>query len=943
LRHDTAPPSIVASSRRVAGVGLQSPSETRVFKVKDGLPSDVVYGIAEDADGTLWVATRAGLARIRGDQVSNLAKTANLPRRSPVHLQLDGLGSLWATADDGIYRIALNDLNRAAEHADRTLSPDVFTTRDGLASVEVSWRCSGQAVGGDGRIYYATARGLSFVNPRGILTKRAPPNPEIVKVSAAGSAIAWSNGATISDGRERLDFRYTSPDLDAPDALEFRYRLAGYDPDWVEARSARTAHYTNVPAGKYRFSVAVRRPSGEWSAAGASVQVAVLPRWYETLPARILLGFSGLLAAYGLYRIRVFYLRKNERVLRSKVAERTEELRREVAERKSAEERVQSLVAELDQRVRERTAQLEFANLATRRSEERYALAVQGAQDGLWDWDLMASHFYLSPRWKAMLGYEDHELMSSLATWLSRVHPDDLAGFRHAIEPRPNHPGQIRHEYRMLDRSGAELWMLCRGIMVFDDDGKAVRAAGSQTDITARKLGEAELRRKATHDALTGLPNRLLFGDRLEQALLRARPGDPPQLAVLFLDIDHFKTINDSIGHGAGDQVLAEAAQRIKSSLRETDTAARLGGDEFAVILPELPDAAYATLIADRIQAKLNAPFLLGERQLSVAASIGVRLYSEAARAEDVLRDADTAMYRAKTEGRARTQLFEDGMRHEAVDRLRIEAGLRRALSNDELVLYYQPLVSLESGLAVGVEALVRWQDPERGLLPPSEFIGVAEACGLIGPLSEWVLETAFTQARKWQAQYPSPLRVSVNIPPQLLNDPRLASKIIERLQRLELKPSSVGLEIVETSVLETRPSVLENLEQLRTHGIQLAIDDFGTGYSSFGYLRRLPVGCLKIDRAFTQNLPTNANDATICRTILAMAAELGLSAVAEGVERAEQADFLRASGCAVAQGYYFCRPLPAEDCTRFLDSLEPKARRGQNPDESRSGHIELH
>ncbi len=890
----------------------------RVFRVGDGLPHDVVYGMVEGPDGSLWLATRAGIARLKGEQVFGFGLVSGTPTRSPVHVSLDALSNLWVTADDGVYRLPLAELNQVADGGASAVVSDVYTTRDGLRSLEISWRCAAQAVLPDGSIYYATQRGLSHVDPMRVPEDHSSPRARIEELWVGGKRYDERRPARLSDGRERIEIRYTTPQLSSQNRLEFRYRLAGYDASWVDARAGRVAHYTNVPAGEYRFQVAVRRPGGAFGSEPASLLLRVLPRWYETALARAAMGVSGVLLAYGLYRLQLLRVRKNEQLLRRRVLESTEELRREVAERRVAEDRARALTDELERRVRERTAQLELANLAARRSEARYALAVQGAQDGLWDWDLASGKLYLSPRWKAQLGYEDHELSSTLDAWLSHVHDDDVVALRHVLEPKDRHAGPIRHEYRMRDKHGRELWMLCRGVLVFDSRGIPVRAAGSQTDITARKVAEAELRRNATHDALSGLPNRLLFTDRLEQAMLRARSGSRPGFAVLYLDLDRFKSVNESFGHAVGDRLLSEVATRLRSCLREIDTAARVGGDEFAVVLPELPSESYPLEVADRLQQALREPFSIGERQVVLAVSVGIRLGGEG-HPEHLLRDADTAMYRAKAQGRGRYHVFDELLKNEASDRLRVETGLRRAIAQNELVLHYQPLISLTTGAAVGVEALVRWQDPERGLVGPSEFVGIAEACGLIAPLSEWVLSAACDQAKAWQQRFAEPACISVNVPPLLLNDPTLAAQIGEHLARRGLRASAIGLEIVETSVLETGSNVLDNLHRLRDMGVQVSIDDFGAGYSSFGYLKRLPIQRLKIDRSLTQSIPADTNDTAICRTILAMTAELKLTAVAEGVETQAQADFLRANGCGIAQGYFFSRPLPADECTAFL------------------------
>ncbi len=572
----------------------------------------------------------------------------------------------------------------------------------------------------------------------------------------------------------------------------------------------------------------------------------------------------------------------------------------------------------------------EFAE-TLRQSEERYALAAHGANDGLWDWDVASGRVYLSARWKSMLGHDEHEIGSNIDAWFCRVHEDDLPGLKEALEaPVGSGKTHIQHEYRMIHKDGRHVWVLCRGIVLLDSRGNPVRVAGSQTDITASKEAEEQLRRNALHDALTGLPNRALLMDRLEQAIVRAQRTDA-RFAVLFLDLDHFKTLNDSLGHLAGDQLLVQIARRLGDCLRSIDTVARLGGDEFAIILTDLENDETASIIAERIQEALGEPFDLEGHRVFTSASVGITLSSDKSqRAADFLRDADTAMYRAKSQGRARHQLFDGQMHEQAMERLSVETGMRRALERNELVLYYQPIVSLETGSVVGVEALIRWNHPERGILAPADFLAVAEESGLTLPISEWVVRSACEQARLWQR--PQPMRISVNVPPQQLKHPSFVQLISNNLRRSALLPSAIGLELVESSLIENRGAIVDNLQQLRAMGVYVAVDDFGTGYSSLSYLKRLPIDALKIDRSFTQGIPSDPNDTAISTTIIAMARSLNLQVVAEGVETREQVEFLRHHGCHTAQGYFFSRPLPAEECLKFLELGGQVVRMSSHP-----------
>jgi diguanylate cyclase (GGDEF)-like protein/PAS domain S-box-containing protein len=576
----------------------------------------------------------------------------------------------------------------------------------------------------------------------------------------------------------------------------------------------------------------------------------------------------------------------------------------------------------------------EFAE-TLRQSEERYALAAHGANDGLWDWDVASGQVYLSARWKSMLGYDELEIGGHIDAWFSHVHVDDLPGLKQALGAhvggRKTH---IQHEYRMTHKDGRHVWVLCRGIVLSDVHGRSVRVAGSQTDITGRKSAEEQLRRHALHDTLTGLPNRALLMDRLEQAIARAQRTMGARFAVFFLDLDHFKTINDSLGHFAGDQLLIQIADRLSECLRSIDTVARLGGDEFAIIVADLENDQAPLAIVERIQEALRMPFDLEGHRVSTSASIGITLSSDRyQRAEDFLRDADTAMYRAKSQGRAGHQLFDGHMHEQAMERLSVEAGVRRALEREEFILHYQPIVSLETGDVVGLEALIRWNHPERGILAPAEFLAIAEESGLIVPMSEWVVRTACEQASRWQRDLRQPIRISVNMPPRQLKDPSLVKLISEHLRRAGLPASALGLELVESSLIENREAIVDNLQQLRAMGIYIAVDDFGTGYSSLSYLKRLPIDALKIDRSFTQGIPSDVNDTAISTTIIAMARSLSLQVVAEGVETREQAEFLHAHGCHTAQGYFFSRPMPAADCAHFFGKARYAAKTPSRPE----------
>ncbi|MBP2298770.1 sensor domain-containing protein [Azospirillum picis] len=558
-----------------------------------------------------------------------------------------------------------------------------------------------------------------------------------------------------------------------------------------------------------------------------------------------------------------------------------------------------------------------------RQSEERYALAAAGAADGLWDWHLDSGEVYYSPRWKAMLGFEEAELADTVDEWLQRVLPGDLDGLRTAINlhlsgERPH----LQHEFRIRRKPGDEMWMLVRGLAVRNEAGSAVRIAGSMTDITARKKAEQQLLFDAVHDTMTGLPNRTLLLDRIGQALDRNRRAGAQPFAALIIDLDRFKSINDAFGTSIGDRVLRLVAKRLDASRRVGDTLARLSADEFGVLLDGLDDAGEALETAERMARAICRPIALEEHDLVLTASIGVALSQTGyERAEDMLRDASLAMYRAKSGGRARLDVFDANLRRQAMNAMRMEADLRAALEQGQFCLHYQPIVHLESGIIAGFEALMRWNHPDRGLVPPGEFIPLAEETGLIAPMGRWALVEAIRQLAAWQRRFPrpAPLFMSVNVSFRQFRDDDMVGLVRDLLDELPVPPSSLKLELTESVLMEKPDECRLLMQSIRDMDVRLSIDDFGTGYSSLAYLHRFPVDTLKIDRSFIRALSTGDGSAAIVQVIAGLATILRLDAVAEGVETADEAVYLRGIQCKYAQGFHFARPAPPEAVERLL------------------------
>lgn len=564
-----------------------------------------------------------------------------------------------------------------------------------------------------------------------------------------------------------------------------------------------------------------------------------------------------------------------------------------------------------------------------RRSEERYALSSLAANDGLWDWDLKTGEIQFSPRWKSLLGYGEEEIGNSMKEWLDRVHPADVEKVK--LEINAHLDGLTSHfenEHRMLHKDGTYRWMLTRGAAMRNEEGKPYRMAGSQSDISVRKRAEEQMLRDAFYDALTGLPNRTLLTDRLKHVLKRSRrPGDDHGFALLFIDLDRFKIVNDSLGHLMGDALLKETARRLEKCIRPGDTVARLGGDEFVLLSENIGNVDYAKTVADRIQKALSEPFIAGGVEIYTTASIGIALGSgEYQTPEDVLRDADITMYRAKALGKARYEVFDQSMRQQALSLLHMENDLRRAVENGEFQVYYQPIMGLASGAITSVEALARWHHPHRGLISPADFIPVAEETGLIVPIGEWVLRTACTQMKQWQSQGQGFFRVAVNVSAVQLRQQGFAEMAAAILHETGLNPDCLDLEITESVLMDRNRATVETLGKLKSLGIHLCLDDFGTGYSSLSYLQEFPVNVLKIDRSFVSKLAADPEKGKIVETILLLGKNLGMEVIAEGVETAEQLDRLKSIRCDHGQGYLFSRPVDHEAISAFMSALVKNA-----------------
>ncbi|MEM6458322.1 MAG: GGDEF and EAL domain-containing protein [Planctomycetota bacterium] len=565
------------------------------------------------------------------------------------------------------------------------------------------------------------------------------------------------------------------------------------------------------------------------------------------------------------------------------------------------------------------------------RAEQRHRALVKGIRDGLFDWDLHTNDVSYSDRCAELLGHPGDDPPSRPDDWFNRVDSRDLAQLEADLAMcLAGQTATLRNQHRTEAIDGSTRWVLCRAEVVHDEDGEPARLVGSLSDTTEFKLAEEELRHAAEHDKLTGLPNRATLHARLEKAIRRHKlSGGRRRFALLFLDFDRFKVINDSLGHDAGDRLLVQIADRLRRHTRANDTAARLGGDEFVLLIEGVDRLDTALRIADRLLDTFAEPFDLDGHEVTSTASIGVvdggNGYDSA---DAAIRDADAAMYHAKSRGKARFAVFDDDMHQQSRLRLDLERDLRRALETDQLHLAFQPVVEVEDGRATGFEALIRWRHPVHGDIRPDRFIHIAEESGLIVPLGRFVLEVACDFLGRLDAELPgSGLTVNVNLSRRQLVQPDLIEMVRRVVADANLDPRRIKFEITESVIMDPRVSVTDVLHRLRELGHPLAMDDFGTGHSSLSCLHEFPIDVLKIDRSFVQSLDRHIEFAAVIQAIVTLAHTLRMSVVAEGIETTEQLAVLQALDCDRLQGFLFARPLPADEAVAFVRHPAPLRR----------------
>ena len=566
--------------------------------------------------------------------------------------------------------------------------------------------------------------------------------------------------------------------------------------------------------------------------------------------------------------------------------------------------------------------QRKLAEAELRETEARWKLALDSTGDGVWDWNIASGVEIFSTRFLEMYGFEESEITNRVEEFDARTHPDDREQLQ---KDRQAHLAGLTptyiNEHRIQCKDGSWKWILSRGMVISRDaQGKPLRMIGTHTDITSRKHSEALVWQQANFDALTGLPNRRMLRDRLEQDIKKSR-RESLQLAILFIDLDHFKEVNDTLGHNKGDLLLIEAARRIRACVRESDTVARMGGDEFTVVLPELQDAGSLERIIEGILSAMGALFQLGNEQVFISASIGITMYPEdATEVESLFKNADQALYVAKAAGRNRFSFFTPALQHAAQTRVRLTSDLRTGLAQAQFLLVYQPIVELRTGAIYKAEALIRWLHPTHGLISPAVFIPIAETSGLITEIGNWVFLNAASQAKDWRKSLHPNFQISINKSPvQFHRDGATCKQWLDHLQALGLPGAGIAVEITEGLLLDANLGLSPQLRELHDAGIQVSLDDFGTGYSSLSYLQKFEIDYIKIDQSFVRHLMPGSTNLALCKAIIVMAHELGMKVIAEGIETPGQRDLLAAAGCDFGQGYLFARPMPAKDFEAFM------------------------
>ena len=833
------------------------------YTKRNGLSSDFVVALHQDNTGAMWAGTiGGGLSRFKNGRWSTITTREGLFDDSVFAILEDGNGFLWMSCNKGIFRVARQQLDDFAEGLTKKVTSVVYGRGDGMASRE----CNGgtQPVAWkarDGKLWFATVKGVAMIDPNAARTAAAPP-VLIQDIFSDGKRMDPSGRLTLGAGAKSLEFRYAGLHFAAPEKMHYQYKLEGFDRDWVDAGIRRHASYTNLEPGDYRFHVRAAVADGPWSTGTTSLRQRAF--FWQT-PWFIAGAIAFIVAAVVIaHRARVKLVRAS-------------------AER--------------------------FKQLFERNPAGEYRANPAG---GLLDCNEACAR---------MLGFGSRaELM---ANGISELHGSDT-GWQ-AMVSRLRDQGSIASFETAMHRiDGSQIWILLNASLVTDGKGHQIIAA-TLVDITERKRAEEEVRYKAHHDVLTGLPNRALFKDRLTIALNYAhRAGN--QLAVLCLDLDGFNVVNEAFGRDGGDEILKQVAERLKTCVREEDSAARVGDDEFTLLIMRPASVSDVTNVARKILQSIALPVTVNDQQFNITASIGIAFFpQDGADAESLLKNADSALYTAKQSGRNSFQLCSPFLARKAAERLSLETALHQALERHEFVLHYQPQLDLRTQAVTGMEALIRWDRGGKNMMRPADFIGVAEDTRLILPIGEWAIEEACRQGQKWHAEG-TEMRIAVNVSARQFTQPNFVSMIRDALERSGFDPNYLEIEITESTAMQDPELTAEILLDLKTLGISVAIDDFGVGHSSLNYLKRFPIDALKIDQSFVQDITRGGSDGAIVSAVIAMGKALNIRVIAEGVETPDQLKFLKDRGCHEFQGYLFSRPMAAPALTEMMHTASPSA-----------------
>ena len=898
-RHDPQDPRTLSSDRVVAvredrdgnlwigtdGGGLNRYDRRReVFEHythdptdAESLSSDHVWTISEGPDGDLWLGTQGGgLNRWSRDDVRS---------RKPAfrrYLKKDGLLStvIYATVWDAAGNLWISTNRGLAVLDPETGHVRHYNTSHGLQSDEFNFAAALRAR--NGQMFFGGINGFNAFRPENIRKNEHVPPVVLTSFLKFNSPVAMGEPThdletiELSHRDSVVGFEFAALDYAAPEKNRYRFMLEGFDRDWVDLGSRRRITYTNLDPGEYTFRVKASNNDGLWNEEGLAISLVAAPPPWATWWAFAVYVLLGALGVAGFVRDQ-----STRRARALKLARTNRELEQEIAVRERAERELRKLSSAV---------------------EQSPASVIIADCEGRID--------YVNPKFEQVTGYTRDEVRGKSLDFLHSGYTSTEKGqslWRNVESGRP-----WRGEVHSRKKSGELYWEEASISPILDENGALAHLLAVNEDLTVRKQFEMRLMRQAHYDHLTGLPNRTLAMDRLERAIPLSR-REKDLLAVMFLDLDNFKIVNDTLGHSAGDELLLATARRLQKTLRSSDTVARLGGDEFLLIMPALGNLDELESAAGRVLNCFAEPITVEGREIFVTASLGITVApNDSDDPHVLLRNADAAMYKAKDAGRDAYQFFTPAMNQRAVARLKLESNLRQALDRREFFLEYQPVVDAETNRIVSAEALLRWRSPTLGQVSPGEFIPVAEDTGLIIAIGDWVLETACREARNWQSLYGDSMRIAVNISSRQMRGNNLADSVKRALELSGLPASSLELEVTEGVLLDDREDTAVTLERLHQMGVQLAVDDFGTGYSSLGYLRQFPFDLLKIDRSFILDLADSDSHFTLVRAITAMAGGLGLEVIAEGVETEAQLERLQGLGCRLIQGYYYSHPLSA-------------------------------